>query len=202
MNTNTTNTITQEGYLKVTRHVGPGQHRATRKSQTDELTSATENRRRTRTAKQAKGGRYRADTTKVNLTWFIGFIVLAAVAFTSIFSLLLGMSMSEPVVTLQTRTQTITREIDVPSIPAKCMDAMDSADKGFDIALEQPKVRLIKTGKKHEKSVNVPYSLKFAKAQQAKVYQQQGKFNTDKALCLSADTDAKQISESIQYDTK
>lgn len=201
-NTNTIDVV-DYGSVKTTRHTGPGQHRASKKIlPADDLRTATEIRRRERTAKQTKGGRYRATTNKVNLTWFIGFIVVATFAFASVFGLLTGMLFPEPIVTLQTQTKTVTREIDIPSIPSKCIDALDSADKGFEFALANPKVQLIQTGKKHEISKVVPYTVKYAKAQQAKVYKQQGKFDTTKAECLSSDTDAKQISEHTEYTTK
>lgn len=177
-----------------------------RHNQTTKLTgryrSIAETHRRRRRAKGTTG-RYRAETMKTNLSWlFFGVFPMFVGAFALVYGLLIGMSIPEQVVTLQTHTKTVTNEVDVPSVSQACIDALNSADKGFDIATSTPPVKLIKTGKKSEKSVPVKMDVKFMNELQAKVYKIEDKYGVSKDKCLTVTPDAKTISTSVQYDTK
>jgi hypothetical protein len=190
----TTETIPtiDQGTLKVTRHTGPGHHRATKKLRVnDKLRTVTENRRRTRTAKATKVGRYRAETQKTNLTWFIGFIFFVAVTFAATYGLLIGMMTADPVVTLQTRTETIHETTESFVVSPTCIQALNLADKGFNVAMSKPLVKILDKGKS---SNSVKITPKFAKEMQIELYKISGKYDFVRDQCLTDIPDTKTTS--------
>lgn len=198
MNQNTTESIT----IITTTHRGRGSHRAGSKIKTnDQLATKTENRRRQRTAKATKLGRRRAETHKVNLTWFIGFIAFAAIAFMGIYGFLIGLMFPEPTVAVVTHEYTISKTYSSPVIPNQCLNALDTAENGFQIAESKPKVKTQHLSPKKTISHVVAPTVPFYKNLQVKVYAQDNKFIAQKTACLNTDTTSKLVSQSVEENT-